>query len=94
MEQRCFQLEDVSTSKYHPLSLKVLDSQADPKTKGWQNIFTNHCSTKNIQHIFSILRSSYYLLHPQYQRMYLDLTLYQLGCKHYLLLYDATLCAQ
>lgn len=36
VEQCCFQLRDMSTSEYHPLSLKVLGSQVGLDTKGWQ----------------------------------------------------------
>lgn len=83
VEQCPFQVEDMSTSEYHPLALKVLGSQVGVDIEGWQHIVRKHCSTENIHPIFSILRSSYDLLRPQYQRMYLDLALYQLDRKHY-----------
>lgn len=76
VEQCCFKV-DISTSEYHPLALKVLGVRVGPVAQEWQKFDFKQYTKENIHPIFSILRSGYVALRPLYQRMFIDLAVYQ-----------------
>lgn len=76
VEQCCFKV-DISTSEYHPLALKVLGVRVGPVAQEWQKFDFKQYTKENIHPIFSILRSGYDALRPLYQRMFIDLAVYQ-----------------
>lgn len=76
--ERCsFSVEGMASKEYHPLALKVLGTRVGPHPEKWQNIRIDfkYYENEDRHPIFSILRSSYDALNPDYQRMFLDIAI-------------------